>query len=96
MDSNSPSDPPVNAAPGVEAPAPSQAQARFNSCRWQRAADGDTPACCGHRDVLPMAGTTGFSPESWCSDCSYYKVKRAPKARPTPDAATSAYPRWND
>lgn len=92
MDSNSPSDPPDNAAPGVEVPAVSQGQARFVSCRWQRAADGDAPACCGHRDVLPMAGTTSFNPESWCADCGYYKVKRAPKAR----SADPVYPRWND
>ncbi len=92
MDSNSPSDPPADTVNGVVAPVPSEAQARFVSCRWQRAAEGDAPACCGHRDVLPMAGTTGFSPESWCLDCQYYKVKRAPKARPpSPD-----YPRWND
>lgn len=92
MDSNSPSDPPADAVAGVEAPAQSEAQARFVSCRWQRAADGDAPACCGHRDVLPMAGTTGFNPESWCIDCQYYKVKRAPKARPP----APAHPRWND
>src|SRR5438093_9602770 len=24
----------------------------------------DGPECCGHRDVLPMAGTTGFDPEA--------------------------------
>ena len=43
-----------------------------------------------HRNFIyfvsqPMAGTTGFNPDSWCVDCSYYKVKRAPKARPAPD-----------
>lgn len=92
MDSNSPSDPPVKAVSGLETPAPSEAQARFVSCRWQRAADGDAPACCGHRDVLPMAGTTGFNPDSWCLDCGYYKVKRAPKARPP----APTYPSWND
>jgi hypothetical protein len=31
-----------------------------------------------------MAGTTGFNPESWCVDCTYFKMKRAPKARPAP------------
>lgn len=91
MDSNSPSDPPARPE-GVAVEAPSPAQAKFNSCRWQRAAEGDMPACCGHRDVLPMAGTTGFNPESWCPDCEYYKVKRAPKARPP----ASDYPRWNN
>jgi hypothetical protein len=80
LDSNSPSDPPPPLPPPAEAPTP--AHARFVSCRWQRAAEGDSPACCGHRDVLPMAGTTGFNPESWCGDCVYYKAKRAPKPRP--------------
>ena len=93
MDSNSPSDPPVTAGGGIETPAASPGQARFVSCRWQRAAEGDAPACCGHRDVLPMAGTTSFNPDSWCADCVYYKVKRAPKARPAPNPD---YPRWND
>ena len=77
MDSNSPSDPAVPGEPAAATPA----QARFVSCRWQRPAEGDSPACCGHRDVLPMAGTTGFNPESWCGDCVYYKAKRAPKPR---------------
>lgn len=75
MDSNSPSAPPPL----------SEAQQRFQSCRWQRAAEADSPACCGHRDVLPMAGTTGFNPESWCHDCGLFKVKRSPRARPAPD-----------
>ncbi len=92
MDSNSPSDPPVAAPGGVVAQSPGQT--RFGTCRWQRAAEGDAPACCGHRDVLPMAGTTGFNPDSWCVDCEYYKVKRAPKARPP--APSASYPRWND
>lgn len=92
MDSNSPSDPPVAAPGGVVAQSPGQT--RFGTCRWQRAAEGDAPACCGHRDVLPMAGTTGFNPDSWCVDCEYYKVKRAPKARPP--APSGSYPRWND
>jgi hypothetical protein len=65
-------------------PPASVAQTRFNSCRWQRPAEGDQPACCGHRDVLPMAGTSGFNPESWCLDCGYFKMKRAPKPRPAP------------
>jgi hypothetical protein len=89
LDSHSPSDPPPPEPPGLT-PAPTPAQARFVSCRWQRPAEGDQPACCGHRDVLPMAGTTGFNPESWCGDCVYYKAKRAPKPRTDrPDS-----PRW--
>jgi hypothetical protein len=79
LDSSFPSDPP---APPPVQPEASPAQQRFQSCRWQRPAEGDQPACCGHRDVLPMAGTTGFNPESWCADCAYYKMKRAPRAKP--------------
>ena len=90
MDSNLPDDPAPRPEGANDAPV-SAGQARFNSCRWQRAAEGDTPACCGHRDVLPMAGTTVFNPDSWCPDCEYYKVKRAPKARPP----APAYPRWD-
>jgi len=82
LDSHSPSDPPQPPDLPAPTPAATPAQARFVSCRWQRPAEGDQPACCGHRDVLPMAGTTGFNPESWCGDCVYYKAKRAPKARP--------------
>jgi hypothetical protein len=59
---------------------------RFSTCRWRVAEDGDThtPAYCGHRDVLPMAGTTGFSAEAWCTDCAFYKAKRVPKKREEP------------
>ena len=66
--------------PGVEAPAQSPAVARFKSCRWRRPPE-DGPECCGHRDVLPMAGTTGFDPQAWCPDCSFYKLRRTPKKR---------------
>ena len=92
MDSRWPSDAPP--APPAATPAAelSPATVKFNSCRWQRAAEGDMPACCGHRDVLPMAGATSFNPDSWCSDCSYYKAKRAPKARPPADPP---YRSWN-
>ncbi len=71
------------AQPEVEAPAPSAAVTRFKSCRWRRPPE-DGPECCGHRDVLPMAGTTGFDPEAWCPDCSFYKLRRTPKKR-SPD-----------
>ena len=91
MDSNLPDDPTVRPESGA-VEAPSAGVVRFNSCRWQRAAEGDVPACCGHRDVLPMAGTSSFNPDAWCPGCEYYKVKRAPKARPP----APAYPRWND
>ena len=58
----------------------SAAVERFKSCRWRRPPE-DGPECCGHRDVLPMAGTTGFDPEAWCPDCQFYKLRRTPKKR---------------
>jgi hypothetical protein len=61
----------------------SPAVARFKSCRWRRPPE-DGPECCGHRDVLPLAGTTGFDPEAWCPDCAFYKLRRTPKKR-SPD-----------
>ena len=70
---------PSAAQPAVEAPA-SAAVARFKSCRWRRPPE-EGPECCGHRDVLPMAGTTGFDPEAWCPDCAFYKLRRTPKKR---------------
>jgi hypothetical protein len=51
------------------------------------AEDGETPAYCGHRDVLPMAGTTGFNAEAWCTDCAFFKAKRVPKKREEPPQA---------
>ena len=56
------------------------AMARFKSCRWRRPPD-EGVECCGHRDVLPMAGTSGFDPEAWCPDCTFYKLRRTPKKR---------------
>ena len=67
----------------VDAPATSPAVARFKSCRWRRPPE-DGPECCGHRYVLPMAGSTGFDPEAWCPDCQFYKLRRTPKKR-SPD-----------
>jgi hypothetical protein len=58
----------------------SAAVVRFKSCRWRRPPE-DGPECCGHRDVLPMAGTTGFDAEAWCPDCTFYKLRRTPKKR---------------
>ena len=58
----------------------SPAVAKFKSCRWRRPPE-DGPECCGHRDVLPMAGTTGFDPQAWCPDCTFYKLRRTPKKR---------------
>ena len=74
---------PMSPAPAAEPaaePALSPAVARFKSCRWRRPPE-DGPECCGHRDVLPMAGTTGFDPAAWCPDCQFYKLRRTPKKR---------------
>lgn len=73
---------PSAAASSVEPQAVvSQAVERFRSCRWRKAADNGTPECCGHRDVLPLTGTAGFVPDSWCPDCGFYKLRRAPRKR---------------
>ena len=61
----------------------SAAVQKFKSCRWRRPPE-DGPECCGHRDVLPMAGKEGFSADSWCTDCSLYKAKRVPRKREEP------------
>jgi hypothetical protein len=52
---------PADAQPSAEAPAQSAAVIKFKSCRWRRPPE-DGPECCGHRDVLPIAGTS-FNPE---------------------------------
>lgn len=62
-----------------QTPSMSAAVARFKSCRWRRPPE-DGPECCGHRDVLPIAGTA-FNPEAWCPDCTFYKLRRTPKKR---------------
>jgi hypothetical protein len=68
-------------------PAPSEPTAivsdaviKFRSCRWRRPPD-EGVECCGHRDVLPLAGTNSFDPEAWCPDCAYFKLRRSPKKR---------------
>jgi hypothetical protein len=76
----SPTSPTTDAQSGGDVPAQSAAVQRFKSCRWRRPPE-DGPECCGHRDVLPMAGTTGFDPEAWCPDCQFYKLRRTPKKR---------------
>jgi hypothetical protein len=68
---------------------PDNAAERFLTCRWRVAEDG-TPAHCGHRDVLPMAGTTGFNAEAWCTDCTLFKAKRVPKKRDEPEPPPQA------
>jgi hypothetical protein len=74
---------PTSPGPGSPAAEPA-AVVRFKSCRWRRPPE-DGPECCGHRDVLPMAGTTGFDPEAWCPDCQFYKLRRTPKKRDRDD-----------
>ena len=66
---------------GAESPSPSTSAAvmKFKSCRWRRPPE-DGPECCGHRDVLPIAGTS-FNPEAWCPDCTFFKLRRTPKKR---------------
>lgn len=63
------------------------AHERFQSCRWRKAAENGSPEHCGHRDVLPMAGTTGFNAEAWCGDCAYYKARRITRKREEPASA---------
>ena len=69
-----------NGAKDVEGSTMSAAAAKFKSCRWRRPPD-EGVECCGHRDVLPLAGSTGFDPEAWCPDCTFYKLRRTPKKR---------------
>ena len=76
--------PESSTAPAVDAPAQTVAVMRFKSCRWRRPPDEGTE-CCGHRDVLPIAGTTGFDPEAWCPECAFYKLRRTPKKRTAED-----------
>jgi hypothetical protein len=69
------------AAPDAPEPAApvSEIQQRFLSCRWHKPADGPQPSHCTHREVLPMAGVSGFNPESWCPDCTFFKLRRVPR-----------------
>lgn len=69
--------------PTLDGPMPSAAVVKFKSCRWRRPPE-DGAECCGHRDVLPIAGATGFDPEAWCPDCAFFKLRRTPKKR-SPD-----------
>jgi hypothetical protein len=66
----------------IDTSAASAAVLKFKSCRWRRPPE-DGPECCGHRDVLPIAGTS-FNPEAWCPDCEFFKLRRTPKKR-SPD-----------
>jgi hypothetical protein len=65
--------------PSNDAPAVSAAVVKFKSCRWRRPPE-DGPECCGHRDVLPLAGIN-FNPDAWCPDCAFFKLRRTPKKR---------------
>jgi hypothetical protein len=66
-------------AQAADAPVLSAADARFKSCRWR--ATPDQGPFCTHRDVLPFAGKEGFSADSWCLECAFYKLRRTPKKR---------------
>ena len=78
--SSSPAEPSPTGRAEAETSALSPATTRFKTCRWRRPPDVGVE-CCGHRDVLPLAGATGFDPEAWCPDCSFYKLRRTPKKR---------------
>jgi hypothetical protein len=65
-------------APQTAVPA---ALAKFHSCRWRHQGENGVAEHCTHRDVLPLAGATGFSAEAWCPDCSFYKLRRTPRKR---------------
>ena len=78
---------PVAPTGSTETPAVSVVSAavtKFKSCRWRRPPE-DGPECCGHRDVLPIAGASGFDPQAWCPDCQFYKLRRTPKKRSPED-----------
>jgi hypothetical protein len=60
-------------------PSVSAAVIKIKTCRWRRPPE-DGPECCGHRDVLPIAGTS-FNPDAWCTDCTFFKLRRTPKKR---------------
>jgi hypothetical protein len=74
-----PEKPSSSDAATVDTASISAAVIKFKSCRWRRPPE-DGAECCGHRDVLPIAGTS-FNPEAWCPDCSLFKLRRTPKKR---------------
>ncbi|CAN5542539.1 hypothetical protein BH23ACI1_BH23ACI1_22070 [soil metagenome] len=70
------------APPAPSAPVTNETSAavlKFKACRWR--CDPDDGEFCTHRDVLPYAGKEGFSPDSWCPECAFYKLRRTPKKR---------------
>ncbi len=70
---------PSEVSTGPAAPPASPAVERFRSCRWR--ATPEQGEFCTHRDVLPFAGKEGFTADSWCPECSFYKLRRTPKKR---------------
>ena len=87
--------------PGPETPATGEGSAalspaveRFQSCRWRKPLEDGIPAHCTHRDVLPMTGTAGFVPDSWCGDCAFYKAKRTPRKKPEETESPDSWRRW--
>ncbi len=67
------------ATPVADATPQSAATVRFKTCRWRKAAEAGVVDHCTHRDVLPMTGITGFEADSWCTECSFFKIKRTPR-----------------
>jgi hypothetical protein len=76
-----PAQPAETAAPATKTV--SEAVQKFKSCRWR--CDPDAGEFCTHRDVLPFAGKEGFSADSWCPECAFYKLRRTPKKRERQD-----------
>ena len=80
--------PPESASSASDTTAPASgtteapAVMKFKSCRWRSAPEDG--AYCTHRDVVPLAGKNDFKADSWCPDCSYYKLRRTPKKREWP------------
>ncbi len=80
---------PAAADPAVAPDVPqSAAFARFRSCRWQQPKEEGSSEFCTHREVKPYAGTNGFDADAWCTECQYYKLRRAPKKRQPGDDYT--------
>jgi hypothetical protein len=77
--SAAPETPEVPAGATAPPTAASAAVLKFKSCRWR--CDPEAGEFCTHRDVLPFAGKEGFSAESWCPECEYYKLRRTPRKR---------------
>ncbi len=69
-------------SPGGTAAEPTTpALAKFHSCRWRSTPEAGRSDYCTHRDVLPLAGMTGFNAEAWCPDCVFFKLRRSARKR---------------